>query len=92
MLAILRAWAIAFLLLTVLYWMLRIYFRSLRREALEKQYDTDAPQGDAAADRATYIESGMKDYDRSLRPRLLWLVYILPLTAIALIIYFVNYD
>ena len=88
MFAILRAWAIAFLLLTVLYWMLRIYFRSLRREALEKQFDA----GDAEGDRSTYIDSGMKAYDRSLRPRLLWLVYVLPLTAIALIIYFVNYD
>ena len=88
MFAILRAWAIAFVLLTILYWMLRIYFRSLRREKLEKQFDA----GDAQGPRSAYIESGMQAYDRSLRPRLLWLVYIFPLTAIAVIIYFVNYD
>ncbi|MDZ7908001.1 MAG: hypothetical protein U5N10_07205 [Gemmobacter sp.] len=88
MFAILRAWAIAFVLLTILYWMLRIYFRSLRREKLEKQFDA----GDAEGDRSAYIDSGMQAYDRSLRPRLLWLVYVLPLTAIAVIIYFVNYD
>lgn len=33
----------------------------------------------------------MKDYGRSLKLRLLWLVYILPLAAIAGIIFYVNH-
>ena len=38
MFAILRAWAAAFVVLTIVYWMLRVYFRSTRREALEQQF------------------------------------------------------
>ncbi|SEN99233.1 hypothetical protein SAMN04488103_11077 [Gemmobacter aquatilis] len=88
MFAILRAWAIAFILLSVIYWMLRVYFRSTHREKLEKRFDA----GDVPGDRDAYIKAGMADYGRSLRLRLVWLVYVLPLLAIAAIIYSVNYD
>lgn len=88
MIAILRAWALAFVLLTLLYWLLRIYFRSTRREALEKRYDAGGVEGA----RDAYIEAGMRDYGKSLKLKLIWLVYILPMTAIAVTIYLVNYD
>lgn len=45
MIAILRAWALAFVVLTVFYWLLRIYFRSTRREALEKRFDAEGREG-----------------------------------------------
>lgn len=90
MLAILRAWALALIGLTVVYLLLRAYLRSLERERLEKQHD--AGQGDAGLSRDDYIRQGMARHARGLRLRLLWLVYILPLAAIAVTIYLVNYD
>jgi hypothetical protein len=32
----------------------------------------------------------MADYERGLRKRLIWLVYIIPMAAMGLTIYFVN--
>jgi hypothetical protein len=87
MLGILRAWLIALVILTVFYWLLRTYFRSTRREALEKRFDEEGLTGD----RDIWVEAQMKDYGRSLKLRLLWLVYILPLAAIAGIIFYVNH-
>jgi uncharacterized protein involved in cysteine biosynthesis len=87
MLGILRAWLIALVILTVFYWLLRTYFRSTRREALEKRFDEEGLTGE----RDIWVEAQMKDYGRSLKLRLLWLVYILPLAAIAVIIYYVNH-
>ena len=87
MLGILRAWLIALVILTVFYWLLRTYFRSTRHEALEKRFDEEGLTGD----RDIWVEAQMKDYGRSLKLRLLWLVYILPLAAIAGIIFYVNH-
>ena len=87
MLGILRAWLVALVILTVFYWLLRTYFRSTRREALEKRFDEEGLTGD----RDIWVEAQMKDYGRSLKLRLLWLVYILPLAALAGIIFYVNH-
>ncbi len=88
MFAILRAWVAAFVVLTILYWMLRVYFRSIRREALEQQFEAEGQTGD----RDAWVDARLRDYGRSLKITLLWLVYIVPMVAIALIVYFVNYD
>ncbi len=87
MLAILRAWLFAFVILTVFYWLLRTYFRSTHREALEKRFEEEG----LTSARDLWVEAQMKDYGRSLRFKLLWLVYILPMAAIAGIIYYVNH-
>ncbi|WP_151719566.1 hypothetical protein [Gemmobacter serpentinus] len=88
MIAILRAWALAFVILTVFYWLLRIFFRSTRREKLEKRFAARGMEGD----RDAWVEAQMKDYNRSLRVRLLWLVYILPMAGIGITIYLVNHN
>lgn len=75
----------------VAYWALLIYARSTRREALEKEWDADRPEGSSDADRDAYIEQGMADYEHSLRRKLLWGVLILPFVAIGLLVYLVNY-
>lgn len=73
--------------LTVLYWLVRIYGRSLRREALEKEWD-GAP---GAGTREAFVEDGMARYEKSLRRKLVWLVYILPITAAIVVIVLMNY-
>ena len=72
-----------------IYWLLLIYSRSLRREALEKEWDA-APQGDAEA-REAFIDKGMAEYEGSLRNRLLLVIFVLPFIAIAVLLYLVNY-
>ena len=87
MIAILRAWALAFVVLTVLYWLLRIYFRSTRREALEKRFEAEGLPGV----RDDWVDVQMAGYGRGLHLKLLWLVYILPMAGIGLTVYLVNY-
>ena len=74
--------------LTVVYFLVSVYSRSVRREKLEKRFD----EGDVEGDRTTYIEQGMVRYEKGLRKRLIWLVYILPMVAMAATIYLVNWD
>ena len=87
MIAILRAWALAFVVLTVFYWLLRIYFRSTRREALEKRFEAEGLPGV----RDDWVDAQMAGYGRGLHLKLLWLVYILPMAGIGLTVYLVNY-
>lgn len=76
-----------FIGLSIIYLMMSIYSRSVRREALEKRFDAGGVDGD----RDTYIAEGMARYERSLRKRLIWLVYIIPMAVMAGTIYLVNY-
>lgn len=75
----------------VAYWVLLIYSRSLRREALEKEWDADPPEGATPEGRDLFIEEGMADYEHSLRRKLIWLVLVLPAVVVGLLIYLVNY-
>ena len=93
MIGILRILVFAFIGLSVVYLLVSIYSRSVRREKLEKAWDGDpAREGAAKADRDAYIADGMAVYEQSLRKRLIWLVYILPGVAVAIIIYAVNWN
>ena len=78
--------------LTIAYFLTAIYSRSVRREKLEKSWDTDpAREGEPAADRQGFIDAGMEHYEKGLKKRLLWLIYILPTIAFVATIYFVNW-
>ena len=88
MIGLIRVFIFAALGLTVVYWLVSVYSRSTERERLEKKWDASPPEG--WPDREAYIEAGMAKYERSLRHKLIWLVYIVPLVVVAVIIYFVN--
>lgn len=78
--------------LTVVYFVTSIYSRSVRREKLEKEWDTDPARSGTAPDaRKAFIEAGMQAYDKGLKKRLLWLIYVLPTIGFATTIYFVNW-
>ena len=78
--------------LTIAYFLTAIYSRSVRREKLEKEWDTDPTrEGAAPQDRSAFIESGMQQYEKGLKKRLLWLIYIIPTIAFVATIYFVNW-
>lgn len=84
----LRMALVGLVILTLVYWLVSAYSRSLRREALEREWD----EGGQAGDRAQFVARGLRDYRRSLRRRLILLVYVVPALVIPIIIYIINFD
>jgi hypothetical protein len=95
MIPLLRLAGLLFVVLTVIYVSVSLYDRSLRRERLEKRWDSRHTPGplppDRPQDRAEFIARGLSRYDRSVRRRLLLLVYVIPVTVIAFLVWIVNY-
>lgn len=87
MFALARLLVIGFLVLSVVYICLSLYSRAVRRDKLEKEWDEEIQQGD----RDTFVEAGLREYDGSLRRKLILGVYIVPLTVISVIIYLTNF-
>ena len=73
--------------LTVIYWLLLVYARSVRRERLEKEYDAGSVDGDVKGHRDDYIARGMAAYEHSLKRKLLWLVYVLPISIVTVLVW-----
>lgn len=86
-LALARLIIVGFIILTVIYVSLSFYSRSVRRTKLRQKWDEDIRRGN----RDEYVRRGLKIYDRSLRRKLLWGVYIVPVVTIAVVIYLVNF-
>ena len=78
---------VAFVLLTVIYVLVSLYSKSVRREWLEERFDAGGVEGD----RDTYIEAGMVQYRQGLRRRLILLVYVVPVVSTVVTIYVVNF-
>jgi len=87
MLAWMRLLIFGLIALTALYVGISWYSRSARRKKMELDWEEAGRPGD----RNAYIEAGMKQYEKSLRKRLIWLVYIVPVTLISGIIYVTNF-
>lgn len=88
----LRLAFLMYVALTVIYFVTGIYSRSVRREKLEKEWDTDpAREGLTVQERQAFIEAGMVQYDKGLKKRLLWLIYIVPTVGFLATIYFINW-
>lgn len=90
MIGFIRVAVFALLGLTVVYWLLAIYARSTERERLEKHWDAAPPDGADAEAREAFIAEGLEGYEHSLRRKLIWLVYIVPMAVVALIVYLMN--
>lgn len=76
--------------MTVVYVCVSLYSRSVRREKLETAWAEDNPGSDDKAARDAYVQTGMTEYDGSLRKRLILLVYVVPTLAIGAIMYMIN--
>ncbi|MBC9247767.1 hypothetical protein H4P12_13885 [Paracoccus sp. 11-3] len=93
MAALARLIVLVFLIEVMFYLLLRIYIRSLRRERLEEIWDVRHP--DMAGHNRTrdeFIRRSMVGFDKTLKSRLLWLVFIIPTLAIMGIVYWVNWQ
>jgi len=73
--------------LSVIYLSLSVYSRSVRRERLEKEYDAAPVDG---VTRDTYVEQGITAYNNGLRPKLLLLVYVVPILLVGTVVYITN--
>jgi hypothetical protein len=82
----LRLAVVAYAGLTVLYLLIWLYARSLRRERLEKTWDA----GEGEGERAAFVEAGMQAWRKGLHQRLFLLIYILPTLAFAAVFYVLN--
>ncbi|MRU15930.1 hypothetical protein FDP25_10880 [Roseovarius sp. A21] len=87
MLAFLRLVVFGFLILSVIYVIVSFWSRAVRRRKLEQEWnDTGRP-----GDKDTYMTKGMAQYDRSLRRKLILLIYVVPVVVISVIIYVTNF-
>ncbi|SES86889.1 hypothetical protein [Paracoccus homiensis] len=93
MAALFRLIVLVFLIEAMFYLLLRIYIRSLRRERLETLWDERHPDrsGDSR-DRDEFVRRAMVGFDKTLKSRLLWLVFIIPTFAIIGIVIQVNWQ
>lgn len=70
-----RNFVVIFVFLGILYVILDARARWRKRAELNKQYDAEKPAGS----RVDFVAEGMKAYKRSLRPKLLFGIFTLPL-------------
>lgn len=88
MIALVRLLIFGGIALCVLYLGLSWYFRAAHRDRMERDWEEAGCPGN----REAYIAEGMEQYERSLRRKLLWLVFVLPVTAVAAIIWITNFN
>lgn len=86
MFALIRLFAIAIVLLTVIYLALYFYFRIGARDRLETEWEADRPP----LPRHTYVEIGLRAYVRRLHRGLIVGIYAVPLLVICGVIYVLN--
>lgn len=87
MLALFRLLFFGLIFLTVVYFGVSWYCRAERRRRMERDWEGAGRPGN----REAYVEAGMEQYEHSLRRRLIWLVYVIPVSAIVVIIIVTNY-
>ncbi|MCH2094488.1 MAG: hypothetical protein MK160_05145 [Rhodobacteraceae bacterium] len=87
MFALGRLIVIGFVVLSIIYVALSFYSRSVRRRKLNEEWVEEGMTGD----QDSWVEQGLKDYDGSLRRKLLLGVYVVPTLVVVVIIYLTNF-
>ena len=83
---------VLFVVLTAVYIALSLYNRWAERRRLGAKYEQMQSSGESVSeDRESFVSSGMNAYERSLRRKLVWGVYLIPLGAIALLIFVAQF-
>ncbi len=88
MFALARLLVIGFVALTIIYVSLSFYSRSVRRGKLKKEWADEDRVGDGEA----FVQEGLKEYDQSLRRKLILGVYIIPVILVITMIYLTNFS
>ena len=88
MLGFVRLFVMLFVALTVIYVSLSLYSRSVRKSKLRRKW----AEGKQLVDRDTFVQRGLERYDGSIRRKLIWGVYVVPVVVIGVIIYLTNFS
>lgn len=81
-----RLMGMALVVLTIVFVSLWFYARAAKREKLEVQWDKDQGPGR----RESFVQAEMMAYEGSLKRKLIWGVYVIPSTLLAVLIYVTN--
>ena len=87
-LALARLILIGGIFLTLIYVALSIWSRSVRASKLRREWEDTGRPGN----RDAFVEQGLRDYDGSLRRKLILGVYVIPVTVVSVIIYLTNFN
>lgn len=85
--AFIRLVVFGFIALGIVYLSISLYSRSVRREKLENAYDENPVEG---MTRDAYVQQGIEAYNKSFRPKLIGLVFVVPPIVVGTIIYVIN--
>lgn len=92
MLGFLRLGVFGFIGLCILYLIVAFYSRSVRREKLENQAAEQIAEGTLdVTGYDAFIENGMREYEGSLRHKLIIGVFVVPVIAVLVLIYVTNF-
>ena len=89
--AFVRLVVLGFVVLSVLYVLISIYSRSVRREKLENRWSEEFPDNKDEAARNAFVEQGMSEYNAGIRPKLILLVYVVPAVVVGVVHYLTTY-
>lgn len=91
MLVLLRLMIFLFLIEAIFYLLLSIYLRSTKKESLEDEWDRRHPDraGDSP-ERREFVRRSMVGFQKTLKARLVGLVFIVPTILIGVIAWYVN--
>jgi|688.fasta_scaffold1347644_2 hypothetical protein len=84
---LIRLVVVGFVVLTVIFVILSVALRRAERRRLAQEWEVEGLEGE----REAHVREGLALYERSLRRRLIFGVYLVPLAVIGTIVYVVNY-
>jgi len=91
MIGAIRLFAAAFLLLSIVFVYVSLRQKYRCRRELEAEFDAKAHPDTSEMERDAYIEAGLTEYESSLRRKLIFGIYIVPLCGVAVMIYVTNF-
>lgn len=89
---LIRVLLFSMIAMAILYVILVLYSRSVRTEKLENEAKEKVTTGELGEDAVDdFIQTGLEDYEKSLRPKLILGVFAIPWIIIAVMIYVTNF-
>ena len=87
MFALVRLGIMLLICLSIVYLCLSLYSRSRRKAKLREEWQ----ETDQSGDWYSFKKEGLEKYDRSLRAKLIWGVYVVPIAVVTFLVYVTNF-
>ena len=87
MFALVRLGIVLLIGLSIVYLCLSLYSRSRRKAKLREEWQ----ETDQSGDWYSFKKEGLQKYDRSLRAKLIWGVYVVPIAVVTFLVYVTNF-